>query len=108
MKIARVDSVLVKVPFSYGAAPGGPPARTGPTNNILLVKVETDTGITGWGEAFCYGRPRAAGAGLHAIIPAAAGGRPASGFAPLSRGPPQQPAPFGPRCLPSLPHVELG
>ena len=55
MKIAKIDSVLVKVPFSFGAAPGGPPARTGATNNILLVKVETDTGLSGWGDAFCYG-----------------------------------------------------
>jgi D-galactarolactone cycloisomerase len=85
MKIAKVDSITVKVPFSYGAAPGGPPARTGATNNILLVKVETDTGITGWGEAFCYGCTDAVRAALHGMIAPAAVGRDASDIARLSR-----------------------
>jgi L-alanine-DL-glutamate epimerase-like enolase superfamily enzyme len=85
MKIAKVDSILVKVPFSFGAAPGGPPARTGATNNILLVKVETDTGITGWGEAFCYGCTDAVGAALHGMIAPLAVGRDAGDIARLSR-----------------------
>jgi D-galactarolactone cycloisomerase len=85
MKIAKVDSITVKVPFSYGAAPGGPPARTGATNNILLVKVETDTGVTGWGEAFCYGCTDAVRAALHGMIAPAAVGRDASDIARLSR-----------------------
>ncbi len=85
MKIAKVDSVLIKVPFSFGAAPGGPPARTGPTNNVLLVKVETDTGITGWGEAFSYGCTDAVRAALHGMIAPAAVGRDAGDIARLSR-----------------------
>jgi D-galactarolactone cycloisomerase len=85
MKIAKVDSVLVKVPFLFGAAPGGPPARTGPTNNVLLVKVETDSGITGWGEAFCYGCTDSVRAALHGMIAPLALGRDAADIARLSR-----------------------
>jgi len=85
MKIAKIDSILVKVPFSFGAAPGGPPARTGATNNILLVKVETDTGLTGWGEAFCYGCTDAVRAALHSMIAPLAIGRDAGDIVRLSR-----------------------
>jgi hypothetical protein len=28
MKIAKIDSIVVKVPFAFGKAPGGPAART--------------------------------------------------------------------------------
>jgi D-galactarolactone cycloisomerase len=85
MKIAKIDSILVKVPFSFGAAPGGPPAQTGTTNNILLVKVESDTGLIGWGEAFCYGCTDAVRAALHAMIAPLAVGRDAGDIARLSR-----------------------
>src|SRR5947199_1757975 len=84
MKIAKLDSITVRVPFSFGAAPGGPAARTGPTNNIRLVKVQTDTGITGWGEAFCYGCTDAVRAALQAMIVPIVIGRDARDIAKLS------------------------
>ncbi len=52
MKITAVDTVLLQIPYDIG---GGPMAIAGhPTAklNILLVRVQTDAGITGWGEAF--------------------------------------------------------
>src|SRR5215813_5615707 len=52
MKITRVEGVVVNLPMVIeGATPmlGGRP-RT--SIDMLLVRVETDAGITGWGEAF--------------------------------------------------------
>jgi L-alanine-DL-glutamate epimerase-like enolase superfamily enzyme len=85
MKIAKVDSISVKVPFTFGGAPTGYGGRNWTTNNILLVKVETDTGITGWGEAFCYGCTDAVRAALHSMIAPVVVGRDARDIARLSR-----------------------
>lgn len=52
MKIARVEMVPVRLPF---ADLGGPPLRAFgqvvTAFELALVRVETDTGIVGWGEA---------------------------------------------------------
>ncbi len=85
MKIASIDSISIKVPFSFGGGPSGHPVRTGTTNNILLVKVQTDTGLTGWGEAFCYGCTDAVKAALHSMIAPVSIGRDATDIAKLSR-----------------------
>jgi len=52
LKITGVDSLLVNLPMVIdGATPMlGGRART--SIDMLLVRVETDAGITGWGEAF--------------------------------------------------------
>jgi D-galactarolactone cycloisomerase len=84
MKIAKVDSISVKVPFSFGGAPTGFGGRVWTTNNILLVKVETDTGITGWGEAFCYGCTDAVQGALQSMIAPIVVGRDARDIARLS------------------------
>jgi L-alanine-DL-glutamate epimerase-like enolase superfamily enzyme len=52
MKITRVESIVLNMPMIIdGATPslGGRP-RT--SIDMLLVRVDTDAGITGWGEAF--------------------------------------------------------
>lgn len=53
MKITRVTPFLVALPYDHGAPK---PMRHGmgnwATQPILLVRVDTDEGITGWGEAF--------------------------------------------------------
>ncbi|MEA2988863.1 MAG: hypothetical protein QOG83_1574 [Alphaproteobacteria bacterium] len=55
MKITRVEPVFVGIPYDHGAPK---PLRHGignwDTQPILLVRVETDSGITGWGEAFSH------------------------------------------------------
>lgn len=56
MKITSVESIVVRIPYSAGdttqtQAWGG---KEWLTADALLVKVETDEGITGWGEAFGY------------------------------------------------------
>lgn len=53
MKITRVEPFLVALPYDHGAPK---PQRHGigswAMQPILLVRVDTDAGVTGWGEAF--------------------------------------------------------
>jgi L-alanine-DL-glutamate epimerase-like enolase superfamily enzyme len=56
MKITSAETIVVRIPYSAGdttqtQAWGG---KEWLTADALLVKVETDEGITGWGEAFGY------------------------------------------------------
>lgn len=51
MKIARVEAIHLAIPSRYGGpAPQG--AAQWPQVQMLLVRVETDTGVAGWGESF--------------------------------------------------------
>ncbi len=60
MKIAKAESILVSIPFEAGGTPpwsfGGAPANRFDT---LLVRLETDSGLVGWGEAFSRNRDSA-------------------------------------------------
>ena len=56
MRINRVETIVVRIPYQSGGpsqaeAWGGKPWATA---DALLVKVTTDEGIAGWGEAFGY------------------------------------------------------
>jgi L-alanine-DL-glutamate epimerase-like enolase superfamily enzyme len=56
MKIESIETILLNIPYSSGG-PSGTEAWGGTawrTADTLLVKVGTDAGITGWGEAFGY------------------------------------------------------
>jgi len=56
MKITSVEPILISVPYDRGGGPV-PKADAVPWRNMdtLLVRVETNDGITGWGEAFGFG-----------------------------------------------------
>ena len=84
MKIARIYRQSVKVPYTYGGSHKGEGLRNWTTNNILLVRVETDSGLVGWGEAFCYGCTDAVKAALHNMIAPLAIGQDARDIAGLS------------------------
>ena len=60
MKITRAESVLVSIPFAAGGTPpwsfGGDPKFAFDT---LLVRLETETGVVGWGEAFSRNEDKA-------------------------------------------------
>lgn len=53
MKIMKAETILISVPFESGGLPpwgwGGAPASTFDT---LMVRLETEDGLVGWGEAF--------------------------------------------------------
>jgi D-galactarolactone cycloisomerase len=57
VKITRVESVVLNLPMVIdGATPMlGGRART--AIDMLLVRIDTDAGVTGWGEAFGH-QPR--------------------------------------------------
>jgi len=59
IKITSVDTIHVRIPFTCGGPVPVFAGRTWNTVDTLLVRVRTDGGITGWGEAFG-----------HTIIPA--------------------------------------
>ena len=53
MKITAVEPVAVAIPYDHGAPKPASHGMGGwATQPILLMRVETDAGITGWGEAF--------------------------------------------------------
>jgi L-alanine-DL-glutamate epimerase-like enolase superfamily enzyme len=60
MKIVKAETILLAIPFeSGGLAPwgwGGSPANT---FDVLLVRLETEDGVVGWGEAFSRMEDRA-------------------------------------------------
>jgi len=78
MKIVRVEAVPLSIPCSYGAdamvlGTGGWRAL-----DFCLVRVDTDAGITGWGEAFSYSCRRAVAAAVEDMIAPLAVGRDAA------------------------------
>ena len=54
MKITRVEPILIAVPYEHG---GPKPMRPlGPWTHMetLFVRIDTDAGLIGWGEAFGF------------------------------------------------------
>ena len=83
MKIASVEAIPVALPFNHGGPPTGFGGTTWSTLDYLLVKVETDTGLTGWGEAFGYNCIPVTKAAIETLIAPQVIGRDASQFGPL-------------------------
>ncbi|MEE8214503.1 MAG: mandelate racemase/muconate lactonizing enzyme family protein, partial [Alphaproteobacteria bacterium] len=79
MKITKVEPILIHVPYEHGAPK--PPMGSGEVRtsmDAILVRVETDKGITGWGEAFGFATaPVTIPAITKAIAPRAVGRDPA-------------------------------
>lgn len=67
MKIANVTTHLVCLPFSSGSTVAWRGFH-GSTLDHVLVRIDTDNGITGWGDAFGYGAASATKAALDHII----------------------------------------
>jgi D-galactarolactone cycloisomerase len=52
MKISAIETILLKIPYENGGKPWNLTGRPWSTLDILMIRVETDEGVTGWGEAF--------------------------------------------------------
>ncbi|MGH8630378.1 MAG: mandelate racemase/muconate lactonizing enzyme family protein, partial [Burkholderiales bacterium] len=70
MRIRSIETIVLRIPYSTGGpsqaeAWGG---RAWVTADTLLVKVQTDQGITGWGEAFGYNVIPATRAAIEEIL----------------------------------------
>jgi L-alanine-DL-glutamate epimerase-like enolase superfamily enzyme len=83
MKIVRVEAVPLSIPCRYGAEGWSLGSGGWKALDFCLVRVDTDAGITGWGEAFSYSCRRAVVAALRDMIAPIAVGRDASDIAGL-------------------------
>jgi L-alanine-DL-glutamate epimerase-like enolase superfamily enzyme len=68
MKIARVEAVPLSIPSRYGADSWALGTGGWKALEFCLVRVETDAGITGWGEAFSYSCRRPVAAAVNDMI----------------------------------------
>jgi L-alanine-DL-glutamate epimerase-like enolase superfamily enzyme len=89
VKIENVETVLVRLPFdSGGAANWAPSAWT--SLDYVLVRIDTDAGISGWGDGFGYGAAFATRAAMEHMIAPALIGRDARDIAGIHRALQQQ------------------
>ena len=78
MRITNVEAIPLAYPFRHGGPPSGWGGKAWTEMKTLLVKVETDEGITGWGEAFGYNAIPATVAALETMVAPNAVGRDAT------------------------------
>lgn len=83
MKIVRVEAVPLSIPCRYGAEGWSLGSGGWKALDFCLVRVDTDAGITGWGDAFSYSCRRAVVAALTDMIAPIAVGRDATDIAGL-------------------------
>ncbi|MEQ9639430.1 MAG: mandelate racemase/muconate lactonizing enzyme family protein [Alphaproteobacteria bacterium] len=81
MRIASVETILVSIPYETGPTRGWPDWTH---LNTVLVRIETDDGLVGWGDAFGYHAARATKAAVDHIIAPLLIGRDATDIARLS------------------------
>lgn len=83
MRITAAEAVPVRIPFSHPGPPTGFGGETWTDLAFLLVRVETDEGITGWGEAFGYNCIPATRAAFETMVAPQAVGRDAGDIGAL-------------------------
>ncbi|MBW6399244.1 mandelate racemase/muconate lactonizing enzyme family protein [Roseomonas sp. HJA6] len=85
MRITSVETSVVALPFTMGGP--HPPFAGRPWDRleILLVRVETEDGLVGWGEAFGHAAIPATKAALDSVVAPLAIGRDARAIEPLTR-----------------------
>ena len=83
MKIASVEAVPLSIPCTYGAEGWTLGSGGWRALEFCLVRVQTDAGLVGWGEAFSYSCRRAVAAAVRDMIAPIAIGRDASDIAGL-------------------------
>src|SRR5262245_19439294 len=52
MKITRLEPIHLSIPFEHGGPKPTDGFGAGARLDCLLVRIDTDAGVTGWGEAF--------------------------------------------------------
>jgi L-alanine-DL-glutamate epimerase-like enolase superfamily enzyme len=83
MKITGVEAVPLSIPFQYGAEGWKLGSGGWKALDFCLVRVQTDNGLVGWGEAFSYSCRRAVAAAVRDMIAPIAIGRDAADIAGL-------------------------
>jgi D-galactarolactone cycloisomerase len=85
MRITAIETSVVSLPFTMGGPKPLFAGRPWDGLEILLVKVETEDGLVGWGEAFGHAAIPATKAALDSIVAPLAIGRDAGDINALSR-----------------------
>ncbi|HEX3499564.1 MAG TPA: mandelate racemase/muconate lactonizing enzyme family protein, partial [Stellaceae bacterium] len=85
MKITAIETIPLKIPYDNGGPPWNMSGTPWSTLDILMVKVETDAGITGWGEAFGHAVNEGTKATLDTLIAPICIGRDPTAIGPLMR-----------------------
>jgi L-alanine-DL-glutamate epimerase-like enolase superfamily enzyme len=85
MKIANIETYLMRIPFKTGGPTRQLGGRNWSTLDHVLVKIETDNGLLGWGDAFGYGAAAATKAVLDHMLKPALIGCDATRIADVSR-----------------------
>ena len=84
MKITRVDSWFIGIPYEHGAPKSSLPTAQGrTTQDAVYVRVETDAGIVGWGEAFGFGACQMSHLAVQNVVAPMAIGRDPAGISGL-------------------------
>lgn len=81
MRIAGLETMVLSIPFTHDGPQSGFGGKDWTHLDYLLLRVETDAGITGWGEGFGYGAIPGTRALLDTTVKALALGRRADDIA---------------------------
>ena len=68
MKIAAIEVIPLQIPFSIGPVVPKSGGKPWEVQEIVLVKLETEDGLVGWGEAFSYSCQNAVVAALEDMV----------------------------------------
>ena len=85
MRIAAIETSVVALPFTMGGPPPPFAGQAWDRMEILLVKVETEDGLVGWGEAFGHAAIPTTKAAIDTIIAPLLVGREAGDIQGLTR-----------------------
>src|SRR3954449_9960441 len=85
MIISAIETSVVALPFDMGGPHPAFAGRPWTDLEILLVRVETDDGLVGWGEAFGHAATAATKAALDSIVAPLVVGRDAGDIEALTR-----------------------
>jgi len=84
MLIKKLEAIPVAIPYTHDGPPTGFGGAIWRTLNYLLIRVETDDGLVGWGEAFGYNCIPATRAAFESMVVPQAIGKDASDIAALT------------------------
>lgn len=75
MKITHIEPIHISLPYTHDGPLTGFGGAVWPTLSYLLIRVQTDDGLVGWGEAFGYGAIPATITALETVVKPLALGR---------------------------------
>lgn len=83
MNITSIETIAVAIPYKHDGALTGFGGTVWPKMSYLLIKVTTEDGLTGWGEAFGYNAIPATIAAMETIVKPLAQGQDTADIAAL-------------------------